>query len=471
MKLLMTFLMAMLWWTAAAANGTRAVQPVAATFRVTNECGIAQDVKLSADATLSNCHGKVSEIAAAILPATELAGRRLYLNADLRFSGPDAIGLSVLITAYHSDQVASHSGGYYLFRGGVLQASAYIPPEADKVSVFIQVNNGPTQLNVHSLSLSRSSSVYAPGQMSVDSEAYLEQAFDKLTKYYLYYDAAQLRALRHSAVINASGAMSPADLSLTLKDVARLLGDQHSRFLTAEEILILGASKGRALASSPSDDLPIHATLLAPDLAYVKLVSKAAVTREARQRYAHRVRDALHDMHKRGARRWIIDLREQSGGSTGPLIAGFRPLYGNIDIAYTVDRNGRRSRWAFGIPSDSDDHEPYFTAADPMFAGEREPVALLIGNRTASAGEALLTAFLQRPYSATFGAATAGLTTSVFDKPWPDGTSLAISTGRYADRNGQVVQGKIAPDHAVDAQPEDHSDAVLDAARRWLSQL
>ncbi|OBV38406.1 Peptidase family S41 [Janthinobacterium psychrotolerans] len=470
MKSLMTFLMALLWGTAAAANGVRVVQPVTVTFRVTSECGVAQDVQLSADAALTTCPGKVSEIAA-VMPALDVAGRRLYLNADLRLRTPDAINLRILITAYHGDQVASHSGGDYLFSGGVLQASAYIPSEADKVAVFIQVNSGPAQLGIQSLSLSRSSAVYAPGQMSGDSEAYLERAFDKLTHYYLYYDAARLRTLRHSAGISASGAVSPADLSLTLKDVARLLGDPHSRFLTVEEIRILAASKGRARAGSPSDDKPIDATLLAPDLAYVKLVSKAAVTREARQSYAHQVRDVLSNMHERGARRWIIDLREQSGGSTGPLIAGFRPLYGNIDVGYTIDRNGKRSRWAFGIPGDSDDQEPYFTGADPMFDGEREPVALLIGNRTASAGEALLTAFLQRRYSATFGTGTAGLTTSVFDRPWPDGASLAISTGRYADRNGQVIQGKIAPDHALDPQPEDHRDAVLEAARHWISQL
>ncbi|MFM2085520.1 MAG: hypothetical protein RLZZ237_389 [Pseudomonadota bacterium] len=470
MKSLMTFLMVLLWGTAAAASGMPVVQPVAASFRVTKECGVAQDLQLSADTALSNCHGKVSEIAT-LMPASELAGRRLYLNADLRLSASDAINLSILITAYHGDQVASHSGGDYLFSGGVLQASAYIPSEADKVGVFIKVNSGPAQLTIHSLSLGRSSAVYAPGQMSIDSEAYLEKAFDKLSNYYLYYDAAQLRTLRHSAGISASGAVSPVDLSLTLKDVTRLLGDPHSRFLTAEEIRILGASKADARASSPSDDQAIDATLLAPDLAYVKLVSKAAITREARQRYAHQVRDVLRDMHERGARRWIIDLREQSGGSTGPLIAGFRPLYGNIDVAYTIDRNGKRSRWAFGIPDDSDDQEPYFTGTDPMFDGEREPVALLIGNRTASAGEALLTAFLQRRYSATFGTATAGLTTSVFDHPWPDGASLAISTGRYADRNGRLIQGKIVPDHALDAQPGDQRDMVLEAARHWISQL
>ncbi|MGK5027180.1 S41 family peptidase [Janthinobacterium sp. RB2R34] len=470
MKSLMTFLLALLWGTVAAANGVPVVQPVTASFRVTSECGVAQDLRLGADAALTTCAGKASEVAA-VMPALVVAGRRLYLNADLRLSTPDAISLSILITAYHGDQVASHSGGNYLFSGGLLQASAYIPPEADKVGVFIQVNSGPAQLHIHTLSLSRSSAVYAPGQMSKDSAAYLEQAFDKLTNYYLYYDADRLRTLRQSAGISVSGAVSPADLSLTLKDVVRLLGDPHSRFLTVEEIRILDASKARERAGSPSDDHAIDAILLAPDLAYVKLFSKAPVTREARQRYAHQVRDVLRDMHERGARRWIVDLREQSGGSTGPLIAGFRPLYGNIDVGYTVDRNGKRRRWAFGIPADSDDQEPYFTGADPIFDGVREPVALLIGNRTASAGEALLTAFLQRPHSATFGAATAGLTTSVFDRPWPDGASLAISTGRYADRNGQVILGKIAPDHALDTQPEDHRDAVLEAALQWIRQL
>jgi C-terminal processing protease CtpA/Prc len=469
MKSLMTFLMALLWGTTAAANGGRELQAVTATFRVTAECGVAKDLPLSSATALASCPGTKSEIAT-MIPAAKLTGRRLYLNADMHFSEADAVYLTVLITAYHGDQVASHSGGYYLFSSGMLQASAYIPPEADKVGVFIQTNSGAEKLDMRSVSLSKSDTVFAPGQMSTDSQAYLEQAFDKIANYYLFYDAAQVRTIRQKAEINASGAASPADLGLTLKDATRLLGDPHSQFLTAEEIRILGTRKARALPNQ-ADDNPIHATLLAPDLAYIRLVSKAAVSQQARLRYARQVRDALQDMHERGARRWIIDLREQSGGSTGPLIAGFRPLYGNIDVGYFVDRNGKRSRWAFGIPADPDDNEPYFNAADPVFAGEREPVALLIGGRTASAGEALLTAFLQRPNCTTFGTGTAGFTTSVFDRPWADGASLAISNGRYADRNGQVVTGKIAPDHVVDAHSGDDSDPVLAAARRWIINI
>ena len=93
----------------------------------------------------------------------------------------------------------------------------------------------------------------------------------------------------------------------------------------------------------------------------------------------------------------------------------------------------------------------------------------LIGHRTASAGEALLTAFLQRPNSATFGTSTAGLTTSVYDGLWPDGSSLAISAGRYADRRGQVIQGKIYPDHAVATIDSTDEDSVLAAAKSWIS--
>jgi hypothetical protein len=390
--------------------------PVPATFRLTAACGIPQDTALEPNFAVTACTGSATEIAA-VMPSDGLSGHRIYLAAQFALHSRDTVNAVVLITSYQTDKIVSHAGGNYLVTNNRLSASAYIPMQADKVAIFIQLTNEPTRFNITSIDLRKSSGGFDPGAMSPAAQAYLERAFEKIEKNFLFYGSAQLDEIKRKTLLNASGSVEIGELALSMKDAARLLGDPHSGFYTADEIQVLGReTSGPPSAERPAEN-SVQGRMLGPSLAYIKLFRRSAIDRDARTRYAVQIRRLLVDLYGQGARRWIIDLRDQQGGSTGPLIAGFRPLYGNADVGFTVDRVGHRSRWAFGIAGDADDSEPYFSASSPTFAGEGAPVALLIGNRTASAGEALLTAFLKRPLSATFGARTAGFTTSVHDRP------------------------------------------------------
>ena len=70
--------------------------------------------------------------------------------------------------------------------------------------------------------------------------------------------------------------------------------------------------------------------------------------------------------------------------------------------------------------------------------------------QTASSGEAVLIAFVGRPNTRSFGTATRGLTTANDGFPLPDGASIMLAVGTYADRLGRVYGQAIEPDQCLE---------------------
>ena len=64
------------------------------------------------------------------------------------------------------------------------------------------------------------------------------------------------------------------------------------------------------------------------------------------------------------------------------------------------------------------------------------PVAVLVGSRTASSGEAAALRFIGRPGARTVGQPTDGFTTGNSDYGLADGARLLFPTGRIRDRLG-----------------------------------
>lgn len=104
-------------------------------------------------------------------------------------------------------------------------------------------------------------------------------------------------------------------------------------------------------------------------------------------------------------------------------------------------------------------------------ASHLPPVAVLIGERTASSGEAVLVAFQARDQTKTFGHPTGGYTTAIRRFPLRDGARLYLAVATFADRSGHVYRGRIYPDLRPDTVPPEtptYKDPIVDTARRWI---
>jgi C-terminal processing protease CtpA/Prc len=190
---------------------------------------------------------------------------------------------------------------------------------------------------------------------------------------------------------------------------------------------------------------------------------------------------------------WIVDLREDSGGASYPMLDVVAPLLGDGLLGFQVGVDFRQEvRLQRGvltvggqvvakdIAADSATGAPaipdYVTHNDYVPHHPRPPVAVLTGELTASAGEAVLAHFLGRPDTRTFGAKTAGLATGNIDFWMGDGALLVVTITATEDRLGRRYGNTpIPPDVLVDFNQSEMTgdpadDPVIRAASQWIRE-
>lgn len=166
---------------------------------------------------------------------------------------------------------------------------------------------------------------------------------------------------------------------------------------------------------------------------------------------------------------WIVDLRNNSGGNMWPMLLGVEPLLripgDGIQVLGMLRGAGPNVPWESHDGTLMAKGRPMLGFGQPGYRLREPggPVAVLLGERTASSGEATALAFRGRPDTRSFGAPTAGFATSNSSIRLPDGTLFLLTDTLMADRNGVGDGGPIVPDQVTDGEA-----ATLAAAHRWL---
>jgi len=197
----------------------------------------------------------------------------------------------------------------------------------------------------------------------------------------------------------------------------------------------------------------------------------AEVQQDARTAAAHALRETIKAQADKASCGWIVDLRHNAGGNMWPMLSGLAPVLrtssGGEEVLGMFTRAEGRDRWVL--------------KADGLWAGEHRipvrvaewsdarvtglPVAVLIGPKTASSGEAVALAFRGRARSRSFGGPTAGFSTANQPTHLVDGSILLLTGALMADRKGRGDGHPITPDVPVNG-----GDAAA-AARTWLLGL
>ena len=163
----------------------------------------------------------------------------------------------------------------------------------------------------------------------------------------------------------------------------------------------------------------------------------------------------------------VVDLSEQTGGNAWPPFFAMYPLFGGANKASWVDRDGKRT--PFVTPSSLRETSRYLVGdrANPLARFGSGPLAVVVGSRTASAGEMLLVALLGETRVQTFGSTSYGLSTANKTYTLADGSTLVLTELRYAIGDGPIYQGGIAPMHPAE-KGAPAEDAVRTAAE-WAA--
>lgn len=146
------------------------------------------------------------------------------------------------------------------------------------------------------------------------------------------------------------------------------------------------------------------------------------------------------------------------------MIGGLAPLTGSGTVGSFVYPDGTSEDWTLDNGVAFWDEMPMVSYADSV-ASDGTPVAVLIGPRTGSSGEATAIAFHGRPDTRFFGQATAGLTTANEPLALSDGALLILTMSVFTDRSGLSFGQDIPvlPDQETDGNP------TPDAVERLLA--
>ena len=246
------------------------------------------------------------------------------------------------------------------------------------------------------------------------------------------------------------------------------LGDHHSGRLSAGEYAQLNARMDDSVLATP----PPTGKLLPGGVGYLTIPPvTAGVGSGAYDSYVTHA----HQVLQLPACGWIIDLRDNGGGSVPPMIAAVAPLLGPGTFLGYI----KRDRTVFGYQTtDSTVTTAADTDLDPSTTPtganatllNTAPVAILTGERTASAAEGVVVGFIGRALTRSFGASTSGVPTGNSTIELSDGSVLNLTTTITIDRLGGTHDGPIAPDVAVTPNTTAAGDDTVTAATAWLSQ-
>jgi C-terminal processing protease CtpA/Prc len=217
------------------------------------------------------------------------------------------------------------------------------------------------------------------------------------------------------------------------------LGDHHSRFWEPGEL-------GKRL----SEDQPvpeIKSEWIIGNIGYIQIPGFMGIDGRA-QKFARQIQDKIKELDKNNIQFWIVDLTCNSGGTVMPMLCGIGPLLGEGVAGFLVNRENIYSKWAYskGIAV-YDDSKYQMKLADPYRLKTKiKKLAVIIGRKTASAGEALAVSFKGTKNSCFIGQPTSGCSTGTCGFKLSDGAVILFANSKFVDRNKHIYGVPIQPD-------------------------
>lgn len=289
-------------------------------------------------------------------------------------------------------------------------------------------------------------SVVTATQPEVSAYDVLEAAFSFVEERALKASVINLAAHRELALKQALHSAPPSAAYSMIADLLAALGDKHSFALTPSEATLF-RNTGRSTSS-------VEFKLIG-SVGYISVPGFKGTGTEASNRFKNAICSALRVLAPDASTGWVVDLRQNTGGNMRPMLGGLIPLLGEGNYGSFRDRDGHDRHWATLVQKD---------CSVPI--DSRARIAVLVGARTASSGEAVAVAFSGRPNSRSFGVATAGLSTSNLTLDLPDGGALLLTNAIDVDRTGKEFPNGLTPDVMI--ENDGTEDDTLTAALWWL---
>jgi carboxyl-terminal processing protease len=316
-----------------------------------------------------------------------------------------------------------------------------------------------------------------PTTISASASTYLKNALDFEQSVFLYYRQINWPTMRSDVVTKAGAAQKPADtydaIDYSIDHYFLPLGDRHSAFFRPSD------APGRV--DSPSNN-PLYLVQgqMIGNVAYLYVPTFDGKNPVGRADSTLAMIKQLDASKPCG---WIVDLRNNPGGTWASMLSGINPIIGDGQFAGLVDGDNNKAYFYVqggeaGIydPSSQKNYPQVKTSTTYTLSHPNAPVALLQGPLTASAGELIVLGFKGAPMAVrTFGTSTYGVTTVPAGTYLPpDSAYLNITAAVMFDRTGKTYGDVITPDQLIPSDttvvnPPGRRDLSTNAALAWLA--
>ena len=236
------------------------------------------------------------------------------------------------------------------------------------------------------------------GYSSVNGAAYVGHVLDCIETMWFRADTVDWSEFRHRHLALAARSPSQAEVHNIVDGILADLNDGHSH--------LVRPSAGTA--ASPRQP-PSMVGELRDSVGYIEVPWFVGNPEFSAEEFAGRIQRTIADLERARPYGWMVDLRRNAGGNMWPMLAGLGPLLGSGLIGSFIAQ-GRIIPWSYENGAACNGGRVLCRAPGQSHVMD-EPIgrtAILIGPRTASAGEAVCIAFKGRPGTRFFGDPTAG---------------------------------------------------------------
>ena len=304
------------------------------------------------------------------------------------------------------------------------------------------------------------------------AEQLLDEALRFMEKNYYHRDLVDWKDLAAKARQQLLNADNCDDAYASINWCFKQLGERHSFMMTPDKAARYNGDESLEGPVNLADLVgEIHGEWLEDSIGYLTIPWVHTTDSLVCERVADSLQTVIARLDSRHVSRWIIDLRNNSGGNCWPMLAGIGPLLGDGVYGYFVAsgeripisyNDGSACQGRHVICRVSEDHG-YHTYAP------HKSIVVLTGRRTVSAGEIVALAFKGREQTCLIGQPTAGLTTANATYPLSDRSVLVLTVCQEADFAGRICDGRIQPDQLVPAgDAGTDPDPTRSAALAWL---
>lgn len=293
----------------------------------------------------------------------------------------------------------------------------------------------------------------------------------------LYRDSVDWPLLRGEMYALSAEADSISQLKPALELMLNELNDTHGRVFHNNQYLAYHTGNRPSRPDGFDWDVytdiqsaqvyPFIAENLENEIGYVRIVG---LPMGDNQKMSNAIQDAVCEIIKNGATKWIIDLRYNGGGNMFPMVEGLTSIIGDGPAGGTKGVTEEESS-VWKIEEGDFYYDEQNVAIDNKCPLEELPkIAVLTSSYTASSGEALAVILKGRPDTRFFGNNSYGMITATDYHPIDDNTVMSISVSYYKDRSGKVYTTNVDVDEEIRFIPDASlpNDLAVAAAKNWL---